>query len=55
MFFPLNQGSTRKKARHYGRRFVFIMPEGELKVYAEKLCATFEEAGLPVRRAQKTE
>lgn len=40
---------------HYGRRFVFIMPEGELKTYAEKLCATFEEAGLSVRRVQKTE
>ena len=32
----------------YGRRFTFRLPDGEIRMYAEKVCATFEDAGLPV-------
>lgn len=34
----------------YGRRFVFIMPEGEMRAYAEKIFAAFAEAGLSARK-----
>lgn len=37
----------------YGRRFAFIMPEGDVRMYAEKVYATFEDAGLPVRKLEK--
>ncbi|MEI3061670.1 MAG: barstar family protein [Oscillospiraceae bacterium] len=32
----------------YGRRFTFRLPDGEIRMYAEKVYATFEDAGLPV-------